>query len=241
MTLPSCNPKLGYSVTQIMSTHYPERLGLAICVNHSPVFQGIWNAIKVFLHRNTVAKMSLVRGKKKVRETFDEHFSEELRDWLLAEMKLNKQEPLPHGQLHFWEQPKPDSNHDPRGCPSYVKKYVDVMSVSEQSATSVQVGATCSRTHKVHPNIIDAVHNRIKEVLPRSPRPHSNNNKNSSHDTDSNSSDTDQSDKFEELEISEEYQIPQNSEKLPGLAHTSDTKPEANKAKKSSNKFFLAI
>ena len=39
MTLPSCNPKLGYSVTQIMSTHYPERLGLAICVNHSPVFQ----------------------------------------------------------------------------------------------------------------------------------------------------------------------------------------------------------
>ena len=240
MTLPSCNPKLGYSVTQIMSTHYPERLGLAICVNHSPVFQGIWNAIKVFLHPNTVAKMTLVRGKKKVRETFNEYFSEELRDWLLSEMKLNKQEPLPHSQLHFWEQPNTDSNHDPRGCLSYVKKFIDVMSISEQSATSVQDGATCSRTHKVHPNIIDAVHNRIKDVLPRSPNQQSK-HKNSSQEIDSDSSDTDLSDKFEELEVSEEYQIPENSEKLPGLACTSDTKPQVNKAKKGSTKSFLAI
>ena len=170
MTLPSCNPKLGYSVTQIMSTHYPERLGLAICVNHSPVFQGIWNAIKVFLHPNTVAKMILVRGKKKIRETFDEHFDEDLRDWLLAEMKLNKQEPLPQSQLHFWEQPPADAEHDPRGSPSYVKQFIDTMSAENNSATSVQVGPHC-KTHKVHPNIIDAVHDRVKEILPRSPKP----------------------------------------------------------------------
>ena len=42
--------------------------------------------------------MRLVRGKKKVRETFDKYFPEELRDWLLEETRLNKQEPLSEQQ-----------------------------------------------------------------------------------------------------------------------------------------------
>ena len=47
MSINSCNPRLGYGVTQVMSNHYPERLGLVIILNHSPVFQGVLRAIKV--------------------------------------------------------------------------------------------------------------------------------------------------------------------------------------------------
>ena len=196
--------------------------------------------------------MTLVRGKKKVRATFDQYFSEELTDWLLAEMKLNKREPLPASQLHFWDKPKNDDSgdhHDPRGCPSYVCKYIDTMSSTE--GKDIEQGASsCARIHKPHPNIIDAIHNRITQVLPRSPRSpnprsRSNNNvveNNLQHDSDSNSSDTEISDKIEELEIAAEYKIPENSEVLPGLAHTGPTeKVEKKKPKKGSNKFFLAI
>ena len=177
-----------------------------------------------------------------MKETFDEHFSEEMREWLLAEMKLNKQEPLPQGQMHFWEQPKNDCDHDSRGCPCYVSQYIDTLSSTEEE---LEQGAACAKTHRPHPNIIDVFHNKITEVLPRSPNPSSKTSKvttNNSHDSDSNSSDTDLSDKIEELELSEEYQIPGNSEFLPGLAHTGPTeKVEKKKPKKGSNKFFLAI
>ncbi|CAC5357538.1 unnamed protein product [Mytilus coruscus] len=62
MTIQACNPKLGYGVTQVMANHYPERLGLVICVNHNPVFQGIWKAMKVFIHPNTSSKVKLVKN-----------------------------------------------------------------------------------------------------------------------------------------------------------------------------------
>ena len=46
MSLPSCNPKLGYGISQIFSNYYPERLGMIICLHHNPIFHGVWNAIK---------------------------------------------------------------------------------------------------------------------------------------------------------------------------------------------------
>ncbi len=211
MTLPSCNPKLGYGVTQVMSTHYPERLGLAICVNHNPVFQGIWNAIKVFLHPNTAAKMNLVRGKKKIQETFDKYFSEEVRDWLLEEMTLNKEKPLPEGQRFFWEAPSESGGHDPRACPSYVKTYIEplIAEARHKEHQDEDKGATSAyKLHKPHPNLVDAAFNRIPgSALGRT----ANGNNNAKAELRDLSSDSEEMDSVQELEISDEFQIPKDA------------------------------
>jgi len=129
-----------------MGTYYPERLGIVICIHHNPVFQGVWNAFKVFLDPHTAAKMQMLRKKTKFREAFFRLFDDELATWLLAEVKLNKRRPLLASQRHFWkgvgstactadvssrETTKKEtieelaSRHDPRGCPSYVRQYIE--------------------------------------------------------------------------------------------------------------------
>lgn len=243
MTLPSCNPKLGYGVTQVMSTHYPERLGLAISVNHSPVFQGIWNATKVFLCPKTAAKMTLPGNKRKIKETFDKYFSEELSDWLLTEIKLNKQEPLPQSQIRFWEKPKQLGDHDPRGCPSYVAKYIDSLPRGHTSATS----ATCSRSraHKPHPNIVDGLHNRVGQVPPRTPDSASaGSRQGQSHESDTSGSDSGCLDRATDLELSDD-KIPENSQLSSSLTVTSprqkEDKSTKKKPKQEKKKSFLAL
>jgi len=146
MTLAACNPKLGYGVTQVMSNHYPERLGLVICLNHNPVFQGVWKAIKVFLQPNTVSKMKLVGSQPKVLKVFQKHFSEELTEWLLKEIELNKLNPIPKSQSDFWTSARKAQDHDPRGCPTYVQSYIEPYFANAASEPYI---------HRPHPNIID--------------------------------------------------------------------------------------
>lgn len=155
----ACNPKLGYGVTQIMASHYPERLGMVICINHNPVFQGIWKAIKVFLHSNTISKMKLIRSKDKVIQTFQRYFPEELTTWLLDEISLNKRHPLPGPQATFWEKPAAISAHDPRGCPSYVSRFIDAYEADKRRKNSP---GQCN--HRPHPNIVDFIQGTVKEV-----------------------------------------------------------------------------
>jgi len=140
MTLATCNPRVGHGLTNAMGTYYPERLGLVICINHNPVFQGVWNAFKIFLDPNTAAKMQMLRKKSKFREAFFRLFDEELATWLMDEVKLNKRRPMLASQRQFWkgvdasntEQATTPtsttalaSRHDPRGCTSYVRQYVE--------------------------------------------------------------------------------------------------------------------
>ncbi|ESO08653.1 hypothetical protein HELRODRAFT_190791 [Helobdella robusta] len=223
MTLPQCNPKIGYGLTQVFANFYPERLGLVICLHHNPIFHGVWNAIKVFLHDNTVAKMHLIRSKKKIEEEFTKLFDDELKEWLLIEMKLNKEKPLSLSQQTFWKAPIDTKHHDPRGCPSYVKEFVDTFLTNTNSPLSV---------HKPHPNIVD----ELKEVC-KPLQLHDKNSKlksNSSYgmsedecakcatvgtadplvDDDSESEEANMSQKFEHIEISKEYQVPSNAERL---------------------------
>ena len=146
MTLSACNPKLGYGLTSIMSNYYPERLGLVICLNHNRIFQGVWNTFKKFLHANTVAKMQLVRSKKKIKDLFDRHFDQELVEWLNEEIRLNKlNSKLPREQREFWSKPEDATSHDPRGTASYIQKYIDNREESEINE------------HKPHPNILDII------------------------------------------------------------------------------------
>ncbi|XP_062621014.1 phosphatidylinositol transfer protein 3-like [Saccostrea cucullata] len=161
MTLPLCNPKLGYGVTQTLADHYPERLGMVICLNHNAVFHAVWKAIKVFLQANTASKVKLVRPMSKVKETFQEYFSDELTNWLLEEIKLNKKPPLCESQKQFWACPEKEGSHDPRGCPSYVSKYVE--KYFEKKELSKQ------RVHKPFPPIIDSLAGKLCDVTPCSP------------------------------------------------------------------------
>lgn len=145
ISLPAYNPRLGYGATQLLSDHYPERLGMVICINHNTVFHGVWKAIKIFLHPNTIAKMKLVRSKRKMRDIFEALFPAELADWLLTEIKLNKAKRLSPQQRQFWRPPPYKEAHDPRGCPSYIRDYIEpyLSKVDQQDV------------HRPHPNIID--------------------------------------------------------------------------------------
>jgi len=148
MTLSSCNPRQGHILSSSISTYYPERLGLAICIHHSPIFQAVWNAIKILIDPKTVAKMQMLRKKRRFGESFLQFFDEELATWLLEEVKLNKVRPTLASQRQFWRavddivattttSSDPSltnaketietmaSRHDPRGCPSYVRQYVE--------------------------------------------------------------------------------------------------------------------
>lgn len=191
-----------------MSNHYPERLGLVICVNHNAVFQGVWRAIKVFLHPNTTAKMQLVRSKKKIKEVFGKYFSEELSHWLLEEMSLNKQKPLPVTQREFWKGPKDKLIHDPRGCKSYVDQYVNKW--NSKDAASIEV-------HQPHPNIVDFASGKVKAIKHPSPEI-----ADGAHAIGANEEDdiTYSSDSEEngvsDMVFDEEFQIPENAAKVQG-------------------------
>ena len=158
MTLSACNPKLGYGLTNIMSNYYPERLGLVICLNHNRIFQGVWNAFKGFLHANTIAKMQLIRSKKKIKDVFERHFNQELIEWLNDEIRLNKAcKKLTKDQRAFWSKPADATSHDPRGTPSYIQTYIEKSEGSEING------------HKPHPNILDQLEGKslsVEEVDP---------------------------------------------------------------------------
>ncbi|XP_076109923.1 phosphatidylinositol transfer protein 3-like isoform X2 [Mytilus galloprovincialis] len=203
MTIQACNPKLGYGVTQVMANHYPERLGLVICVNHNPVFQGIWKAMKVFIHPNTSSKVKLVKSKSKVKQTFLEVFPSELTDWILEEMRQNKIKPLPSTQREFWNKPSDSGRHDPRGCSSYIEKYIE-RSEKENAAFEI--------LHKAHPNIMDSIKGKVVSVKKSSEL-----EKKSSpcHHVDSCNSDSDEEfEQIEMLDIPDEFKVPDDAVKF---------------------------
>lgn len=221
MTLPACNPRVGYGITHQMATYFPERLGLVICIHHNPVFQGVWNAFKVFLDPNTAAKMQLLRKKNKFSKAFAEHFDEELASWVMAEVKLNKllhkrrSSPAYNPQREFWRAPTAmdaaTDVHDPRGCPSYVRLYIDTFLDNFKKLESGELPSL----HHPHPNIVDQLRGVIKQVE-TPPSPVANGN---GHDVSLNSTGSiDNSDDEEGPEtpstpvvlanLSEEYQIP---------------------------------
>ncbi|PAA85402.1 hypothetical protein BOX15_Mlig022726g1 [Macrostomum lignano] len=151
ISLPACNPRLGYSVTQVFSNFYPERLGKVFCVNHSGLFHGVWCAIQRFLHPATAAKMKMLRGKSKIRDTFEAWFPADLADWLLEEMRLNRSRKHLPRQRQFWRGSAPGEapdEHDPRGCAEYVAKYVEAAHPSG---------------HLPHPNIVAHREGRLQQ------------------------------------------------------------------------------
>ena len=132
----------------------------------------------------------MARGKEKMKELFDLHFSEDLSKWLVDEIRLNKERPIKDSQKTFWS-PPPDivNGHDPRGCADYVKNYIETYASSKRDNT----------THKPHPNIIDMQLGQLHAPVPGSPSP---------------SRDPAEDNDEEELDIGEEFLIPQGAEQI---------------------------
>ena len=149
LTMSACNPRLAYGVSQVLSNHYPERLGLAYVINHSAVMHALWKACAVVVPAASRNKTHVLRGKHNIEEAFSAVFSDELKNWLYEETRLNKQHPIPQSQKTFWQRPPEGVTHDPRGCPSYVSDYVEKFSVEEYKNNKY----IC----KPHPNILDTI------------------------------------------------------------------------------------
>lgn len=164
LSLPLCNPSLAKGVVNVFSSYYPEQMARIVCVNHSPLFHGVWNAIKLFLDAKTAKKMKFIRGgKSKMRRKFDELFGESTAAWLLEEIRLNRQDPTPESQVRFWEAPMRPGQHDPRGCRNYVEQYVDPYFVrltkAPPEATEAATAAAAGLS-RPHPNIADELAGR---------------------------------------------------------------------------------
>ena len=155
----SCNPKLGYGCSQILANMYPERLAMMICVNHSPVFQGVWKAIKVFLDPNTANKVQLSRSKDKINKLFSDLFPQDLAKWLKDEIELNKQKKIPLSQKQFWEFPMDPRAHDPRGAMDYIMNHIEpyIMHCRKPEVETRSI-------HRPHPNICDRLRGDVAGI-----------------------------------------------------------------------------
>ena len=191
----------------------------------NPVFP-----LQVFLHPNTIAKINLVRGKKKIREIFDKHFSSDLSDWLMEEIKRNKSSSLPVSQREFWSLPPATETHDPRASPQYVRDYINPYK------RTMQMCEHPLKVHNPHPNIIDALVGRLRLTSSGSGNSSSTSTSGSSSmsrsvatsryrgggggggtgaaDNSDDSDDEDQNGVVEELQIPDDLQIPTDASPL---------------------------
>ncbi|EDV21269.1 uncharacterized protein TRIADDRAFT_4315, partial [Trichoplax adhaerens] len=118
----TCN-KLNAKVMNLLSNHYPCRLGQLLCINYNWIFSSIWSTAKLFLTPQTIAKVRLVTPAQ-LKPLFTDLFPINLCNWLLDEIELNKSEQLSQSQANFWVQPFRESEHDPRGCGDYITRYL---------------------------------------------------------------------------------------------------------------------
>ncbi|XP_018646565.1 retinaldehyde binding protein-related [Schistosoma mansoni] len=209
MTTTSCHPRLGYECAKIMADHYPERLGLAMCVHPGPAFKVAWQAIKPFLPQTTVSKVCFIRSKSKIFSTFEQYFPPETCNWLMTEVKFNRSRQTTNKYRPFWLPPKdPDDKHDPRGDQIYVRDWL-VLNHPTQ--------------HLPHPNIVDYMLGCLNSL-------HYENTLCSSHlvdntyeltekgfdDFEEHENDADEEEITKKLaaELPKEFMIPENAEKL---------------------------
>lgn len=105
--------------------------------------------------------MKLVKSEAKIQQLFSNYFPEDLSAWLMEEIALNRQNPVPLSQREFWNPPHDPGSHDPRGCPSYVQKYV-----LPSLGRDLRFVPGKKKPHCPHPNIIDALRSKVVSLLP---------------------------------------------------------------------------
>ncbi|VDD75461.1 unnamed protein product [Mesocestoides corti] len=133
------HPRLAYECVQLLSNHYPERLGMALCVMPGPAFRGLWHACKLLLPPTTAAKVKVIQSSEKFRFHLETVCSQETTDWLVTEVLLNQcRKTLSTEQRAFWLAPQTPGLHDPRGTPEYTCRWL---------------GGSANH-HRPHPNML---------------------------------------------------------------------------------------
>lgn len=136
---------------------------MALVINAPRIFSGLWSWIKRFVDPNTVAKVRFVSTGPQLRATLEELFPPELARWLEVEIDRNSKATLEPTQQLWWQAPPAGETHDPRGCASYVARYLQPgQPPSELSARG---------NHRPHPSIRLATWPRSFVRLP-DPPPH---------------------------------------------------------------------
>jgi len=165
ITMGSCNPRLAAATNKVTSKHYPERMGYTIVVNAPWIFNATWAAIKVFADPDTVSKFIFVK-QSNMEEKFREKFPDDLTDWLVTEIKLNLDMKANPQQLEWWKAPPAGIEHDARGCPHYVKDWIEPYIAArkdrprgnEEVDWNTQMPAFCpkfaDKVHVPHTNIV---------------------------------------------------------------------------------------
>lgn len=151
MTSASCNPRVAYDCVQMMSNHYPERLGLILCIGPGTAFKLVYKTIKPFIPSATAKKLVIVGHKSNLSSNLSQYFPSDLTRWFVREYQLNRSKSTGEGHLEFepfWCGPRDtESDHDRRGTKMYVKEWVQV---------SHPTG------HLAHPNVLDCLAGRLK-------------------------------------------------------------------------------
>lgn len=162
-SLPCCNPKIGKQFVQTFADNYPEHLNRFYLINHNPMLQGVWKAIKVFVDPNTAKKVKLVK-KERMESLFEERLGPELAVWLREEIRLNRTS-ISETQLRFWQAPQEPGAHDPRGAPSYVKKYIEPLEQRRKQFPKelVKRSVLGQSAHMPHPNIINELNDQLRD------------------------------------------------------------------------------
>ncbi|THD26116.1 Random slug protein 5 [Fasciola hepatica] len=200
MTAQTCHPRLGYDCAQLMSNHYPERLGLAICIRPGPVFKVAWQAIKPFLPQTTVAKVTMVNNKSQLKNVLEQHFSPSMIRWIQTEYTLNRQKPTYLRYRNFYcPSTDPKSEHDPRGEISYVRDWI------EQKHPS---------GYQPHPNMSEFLTGKLRTLTPSSSFAVDGNGF-TAEDEDEEVNEMDEADARKLMaSLPDEFQIPANAQKF---------------------------
>uniref|UniRef100_A0A061SFM8 CRAL-TRIO domain-containing protein n=1 Tax=Tetraselmis sp. GSL018 TaxID=582737 RepID=A0A061SFM8_9CHLO len=135
-----CNPKIAKIFLSLTSTHYPERLSNIVVVGAPALFNGLWSMLRPMVPDVTKEKIRFVpydaesktRGSQ-MRAALKDIFSEELLEWLIAEMKDSRAKvrskiPKVYSLSDLSSLPPPEE-HDPRGTASFVKQLAELSHV----------------------------------------------------------------------------------------------------------------
>ncbi|XP_065176149.1 uncharacterized protein LOC135805950 [Sycon ciliatum] len=114
-------PELTLKVYQTLCLIYPGVIDSVMVLNYTQEIRNTWSTLKTSFSEELNAKVKFVPTTG-INATLNEQFGLELSQWLQAELKLNKDEPLTASQIAFY---KKNASHDPRGSPVYVDNYLD--------------------------------------------------------------------------------------------------------------------
>ena len=133
------NPSVAYKCLSLFARSYPERLELIVFVEAPKIFNGLYKTLTAFIDSTTVQKLRFAKGPEgkgggaALEGVLKTHLDDETTDWLLTEMRMNREMWLTVSKNKTWlgSMIKGDgimahaentkfANHDNRGTPEFI-------------------------------------------------------------------------------------------------------------------------